>query len=284
MGRFPRALLAAMIAPASAAMLAGAACGFTGEGGADDGSPTSSDATSSDVTSTDGMTSGQDGLFVDAPDPSDGPTQVALDDGGSDAGIDAAACTPVPLDAFGSGNWALLGSAMVNGTQVRLTPLNMGGSAGALWWKTALTFSGRLHVVLDFSFAMGSTAGDGITVAWIPTTKIYTVGPEGQSYGICNAGLAGSAVAVDTRDNQFIVVSPISNCDTTGVMTVATLPMAKKVTVDITTTGIKATLDTGAAISRNVTSPSTGYLGFTAATGNGFTSHVVTAVSASICP
>jgi hypothetical protein len=138
--------------------------------------------------------------------------------------------------------------------------------------------------VLDFSLAMGSTPGDGITVAWIPTTKPYTVGPEGQSYGICNAGLAGSAVAVDTRDNQFVVVSPISNCDTNGVITVATLPSAKKVTVDITTANIKASLDVGAAIQRATISPTTGYLGFTAATANGFTSHIVTGVSASICP
>jgi hypothetical protein len=116
---------------------------------------------------------------------------------------------------------------------------------------------------------MGTTAGDGITVAWIPSTQPYAVGPQGQSYGICNAGLAGSAVVVDTRDNQFVVVSPVASCDTNGVITVSTLPMAKKVTVDITTTGIKATL---------------GYLGFTAATGNGFTSHTVTGVSASLCP
>ena len=60
--------------------------------------------------------------------------------------------------------------------------------------------------------------------------------------------------------------------------------MAKKVTVDITTADIKATLDTGIAIVRAVTSPTTGYLGFTAATGNGFTSHTVTGVSASSCP
>jgi hypothetical protein len=51
--------------------------------------------------------------------------------------------------------------------------------------------------------------------------------PQGQSYGICNAGLLGSAVAVDTRDDQFVVVSPIVNCDTTGVVTVSTLLTAR---------------------------------------------------------
>lgn len=158
--------------------------------------------------------------------------------------------------------------------------------------KTPISFTGRLHVVLDFTFALGSTQGDGITVAWIPTSKPYTrsdrrarAGPEqGQSYGICNAMLQGSAVAVDTRDNQFVVVSPISNCDTTGVVTVSSLLTAKKVTVDITAAAIKASLDTGITIQRNVSSPTTGYLGFTAATGGGFTSHSVMSVSASLCP
>ena len=159
-----------------------------------------------------------------------------------------------------------------------------GLSSGALWWKTPISFTGRLHVVLDFTFALGSTQGDGITVAWIPTSKPYTLGPQGQSYGICNAMLQGSAVAVDTRDNQFVVVSSISDCDTTGVVTVSSLLTAKKVTVDITAAAIKASLDTGITIQRNVSSPTTGYLGFTAATGGGFTSHSVMSVSASLCP
>jgi hypothetical protein len=275
-------LAPAVAAPAVAALIAVVACGFDGEGGRD--GATMPGATTFDAgAAADGPDPSADGAVVDAGDP-DGTTQLLLDDGGGDGGLDAAACTPVPLDAFGSAGWALLGSAMVNGSQVQLTPLNSGGSAGALWWKTPLTFSGSLHVVLDFTFALGTTAGDGITVAWIPTTKTYAVGPEGQSYGICNAGLAGSAVAVDTRDNQFVVVSPISNCNTNGVITVSTVPTSKKVTVDIRATGIKATLDTGVAIGRAVTSPTTGYLGFTAATGNGFTSHTVTGVSASLCP
>lgn len=266
-------------------MVLAVACGFAGEGTGElaTGAP-SPDATTSDVLAADGTLSSAEGSVVDAPDPSDGPTQLVLDDGGADGGVDASACTPVALDAFNSASWALLGDATLSGGQVRLTPVNMGGSAGALWWTTPITFTGRLHVVLDFTFAVGSKAGDGITVAWIPTSKPYTVGPQGQSYGICNAGIQGSAVAVDTRDNQFVVVSPITNCDTTGVVTVSTLLSAKKVTVDITAAAIKASLDTGIAIQRNVTSPSTGYLGFTAATGNGFTSHVVAGVSASLCP
>ena len=112
-----------------------------------------------------------------------------------------------------------------------------------------------------------------------------TARPEqGQSYGICNAMLQGSAVAVDTRDNQFVLVSPISNCDTTGIVTVSSLLTAKKVTVDITAAAIKASLDTGITIQRNVSSPTTGYLDITAATGGGFTSHSVMSVSAPLCP
>ncbi len=207
-----------------------------------------------------------------------------FDDGGADAGVDAAACTPVALSAFTSADWALLGSATVSGTPVNLTPQNNGGSAGALWWKAPLTFTGRLHVVLDFSFAMGTTAGDGMTVAWISASKMYTLGPQAQSFAICNAGLAGSAVALNTRDNHFVVVSPILGCNTNGFVQDSTLPAAKKVTVDITATDIKASLDNGITIQRSVSSPTTGYLGFTAATGNGFTRPTVNAVTASICP
>ncbi len=275
MGR-PLRTLAPATAATLAAMIAAVACGFTGGGTGALATGAPFDATTSDVIAA--------GALVDAADPSDGATQLVFDDGGADADVDAAACTPVPLDALTSASWALLGSATISGSSVRLTPQDMGSTSGAVWWKTPITFTGRLHVVLDFSFALGSKQGDGITVAWIPVTKPYTLGPQGQSYGTCNAGLQGSAVAVDTRDNQFVVVSPIVNCDTSGVVTVSSLPTAKKVTVDITPAAIKASLDTGTTIQRSVTSPTTGYLGFTAATGGGFTGHSVVAVSASSCP
>jgi hypothetical protein len=283
MGGFPRAFATA-IAATVAPLVAAGACGFAGEGSGEVPTGAASDATTSDALFADGMSPSGDGNLVDAPDPNDASTQLVFDDGGAEGGIDASACVPVPLDAFNSANWALLGDATLSGAQVRLTPKNMGGSAGALWWKTPITFTGRLHVVLDFTFALGTQQGDGITVAWIPTSKPYTVGPQGQSYGICNAGIQGSAVAVDTRDNQFVVVAPIASCDTTGVVTVSTLLSATKVTVDISAIGITASLDTGTTIKRNVTSPTTGYLGFTAATGNGYTSHVVAGVSALLCP
>ena len=79
-------------------------------------------------------------------------------------------------------------------------------------------------------------------------------------------------------------MDPHLEADTTGVVTVSSLLTAKKVTVDITAAAIKASLDTGITIQRNVSNPTTGYLGFTAATGGGFTSHSVIRVSASLCP
>lgn len=262
------------VACASAGMVA---CGFTGEGTGDRASSTPAGAA---------------GVSPEGGSDGGGTGDVFLDGGvGADAfvegGGDASGCVAVPLDAFASGSWDRLESASIDGSgRAVLTTASSGSSAGAICWKAPITFTGRLHVVLDYAFDLSAGAqGDGLTVAWIPTTKKYVIGPQGQSYGICNAGLAGVAASVDTRDDQLVMVGDISVCETNTNVTTSTLLTSRRITVDITPTQLTATLDTGITLTRTKSLPTTGYLGFTAATGTtGETGHVLTAVSASVCP
>jgi hypothetical protein len=73
-------------------------------------------------------------------------------------------------------------------------------------------------------------------------------------------------------------------CDTNNGVFPANAVGAKKMTVEIRGTSIGGSLDGAPFHFRNVTLPKTGYLGITAATGNGFSAHVVTSVVATSCP
>jgi hypothetical protein len=258
----------------SAGPLAMAACGFDGVGGRIDAG---ADGPGS-------ARAGDGGAPTDAGEESS--TELFLDSG-VDAAFDAAACNSIALDPLGTGSWELLGSAKVIAGQVHLTTANSGGSAGALWWKTPLTFSGRLHVVVDFAYVLATGAqGNGLTVSWLPTTSPYELGLQAGSYGICNVGLDGVAAAIDTLENKLVMVASVKNCDTRSLL-VATIPQLTQMAVDITQTSITATVGVTAPItvSRPATSPSTGYLGFTASTGTiGHTGHILTAVHAFDCP
>lgn len=253
-----------------------AACGFTGEGTAVPGA---------------GGPEGTSGATLDAGTDA-APDDVILEggpggDGAVEAGVDASACRPVAFDGFAGAGWELLESASVNGAgHAVLTTADNGSSAGAIWWRTPITFGRSLHVELSYTFDLAAGAeGDGLTVAWIPTTTKYVMGPQGQSYGICNAGLSGVAAAVDTRDDQLVIVGDISVCETNTNTVTATLLASRKMTVDLTPTLLTVTLDTGTTLTRNVNVSTTGYLGFTAATGVlGETGHEITGASAQICP
>jgi hypothetical protein len=184
------------------------ACGFSGEGTAGlvggAGAPDASAGRATDGGNADGQ-----------------PGDASLEggpgaEGGADAPLDASGCVAVPLDAFSTASWDRLDSASVNGAgHAVLTLKDQGSNAGAIWWKAPISFGRSLRVVVDYTFDLSSDdEGDGLTMAWIPTTKPYEIGPQGQSYGICNAGLGGVAAAVDTRDDQLVIVNEIRDCQT----------------------------------------------------------------------
>ncbi|MDB4934851.1 MAG: hypothetical protein JWP87_1823 [Labilithrix sp.] len=79
----------------------------------------------------------------------------------------------------------------------------------------------------------------------------------------------------------------VRNCDTRSLL-VPAVPQLTRIAVDITPAAIVATFDPGTGsrtVSRPAASPSTGYLGFTAATGtSGHTGHVIDGIQAFDCP
>jgi len=255
-----------------------AACGFSGigsggpSGGLDGGPPPSS---------IDGGGGG-----------ADGSTEVFLDgsaDAVADAGADASGCTAVIDDAFASppGNWDALDDATISSGRAQLTVANGGGQSGAIWWKSPLAFGSRLIVTVDIALDLATgNQGDGIAVGWVPTTTTYVIGPQGQSFGLCSAGMAGVGATFDTRDNQLAVLSSISgSCGTSGgVVTFAALLAAKRFVLEITPTTLTLTTDNGGSVQRAQVSPTTGQLGITAATGASQTGHAIKAVKVLSCP
>lgn len=258
-----------MLAPGLVAL---AACGFSGVGaGAPsagvDGAPPSS------------LDRGDGGGGAD------GSTEVLLDG----SAFDASACTTVIDDAFASppGNWDALDDADLAVGGAQLTVANGGGQAGAIWWKSPITFGSRLSITIDIALDLATgSQGDGIAVGWVPTTTTYVIGPQGQSFGLCSAGMAGVGATFDTRDNQLAVLSSISgSCGTSGgVVTFGALLAAKRFVLEITPATLTLTTDNGGTVQRAQVSPTTGQLGITAATGGSDTGHAIKAVNVVSCP
>jgi len=270
------------------------ACGLTFVGGGGSSSeneaaptPPSVPAPSSSSSGSNGSTgsSTSSGSITDAGQ--DAPPNVNLDSGGG-------GCQVLIADSFTGANpsatWDKLGVAAFGSGQVVLTP--KGGStdsAGAIWWKSTLTFNGSLHVVLDFAIdATNVTAGDGIAVAWVSSAKIYELGDPRLNFGICASGLNGTAVAAQSRAStqKLLVMDSVSGeCGTDNGVFSGTVTNATQLVVDIRTGDVTGALSNGLSGSRNdVSLPKTGYFGITASTGDGFASHIVSAVTVMSCP
>ena len=257
----------------SAWLVAVAACGFSGAGAGD-------------------VSGGPDGASPSSPDgeggTKDGSTEVFLDSG-VEAAVDAPGCTTLIDDAFVSppGNWDALGDANIMSARAQLTAADNGGQSGAIWWKSPLAFGSRLTVTVDIALDLSTgNEGDGIAVGWVPTTTPYVIGPQGQSFGLCSAGMAGVGATFDTRDNQLAVLSAIdSSCGTSGgVVGFPALLAAKRFVLEITPTTLTLTTDNGGTVQRAQASATTGQLGITAATGSNQTGHAIKAVKVVSCP
>jgi len=267
--------LAVVLLPSVAALVA---CGFSGVGSG----PASGGLDGAPPPSVDGGDGGGAGAS----------TEVFLDgsaEASADGGFDASGCTTVIDDVFASppGNWDVLDDATLTIGSAQLTVANAGGQAGAIWWKSPIAFGSRLIITVDFALALATgTQGDGIAVGWVPTTTPYVIGPQGQSFGLCSAGMAGVGATFDTRDNQLAVLSSISgSCGTSGgVVTFATLLAARRFVLEITPATLTLTTDNGGMVQRAQASPTTGQLGITAATGATDTGHEIKAVKVVRCP
>ena len=253
--------------------------------------------TGSSDTRADGGSSGDGPIPLDGATPQ-GDGAAAADGGTLDAAADAPAdgplvteggdgCTLLIDDTFTtqSPSWDLLSSASFGVGHVELTPNDDGGHAGAIWWKMPLTFSGVLRAEVDFTVdSSGVTAGHGLAIAWVASTTPYVIGELGQNFGICNGGLAGVAVAADSRDDQLLAMSSVSGaCGTNNGVWTATVGAGGTLKMELRTNSLTATLGTTTG-TRAVSVSNTGYLGITASTGgDSQSSHVVAAVRVRSC-
>jgi hypothetical protein len=205
--------------------------------------------------------------------------------------VDDAGC-PIMFDddlESPSVGWALLGQAQAGAQGVVLTPQATEALAGAMWRRTALSFTGELRVVVDYSFeTAGSNVGDGMTVAWLQPPPTYTLGYAGLSMGLCAVGMIGTAVQLDGYNSRLVVLNDFNNdCNTNGFLSGVQVEKATELTVEIRADRMTGTLNTGQTKALPKTIPTSGYLGITAATGAsgvGQTSHIVHHVRVSSCP
>ena len=262
------------------------ACGLsvTGSNSSDDvddgGRPTREGGAQSPTDATETSNDGGPDVLVDGAPPLDASND-APNEGGDN-------CTVLVADSFAavSPSWEALADATFSPGQVELTPRDMGARAGAIWWKSPLTFSGTLRVEVDFKTdSMGTMPGHGLAVAWIATSTPYAIGDNGQSFGLCNAGLAGVAVAADGRDSQLLAMNSVDgDCGTGGGVWPAMIGAGGKLVMELRTDSLMARYGAATGM-RSVTAPITGYFGITAATGGSSqASHAVTSVRVSSCP
>lgn len=189
------------------------------------------------------------------------------------------------------GSWTTLGVASFGTSVGSAVLVPKGGntdSAGAIWWKTPLTFTGRLRAIVDFAIdADGVTSGDGIAVAWVSTAKPPQLGDPRLNFGICSSTLDGAAVAAESKESnqKLLVMSSVSGiCGTNNGVFGGTVTNATSLEVIVQTGSLSGALSNGLKGSRSdVTLPKTGYFGISASTGNGFASHVVQSVKVMSC-
>jgi len=228
-----------------------------------------------------------------APDVVDG---AVPDDAPSDAPADAPVppgdggdgCTVLLEDTFTtqSLSWDALGSAGFGPGQVELTPGSQGVRAGAIWWKVPLTFAGTLRAEVELAIdSNGTLPGHGIAIGWIAATSAYVIGQSGQSFGLCNGGLVGVAVAVDERDDQLLAMDAMgAECSTNGGAWPAVVGSSGTLVMEMKADSLTARFGTTSG-TRAVTASKTGYFGITAATGGPNQSeHVITSVRVTSCP
>ena len=236
----------------------------------------------------------------DAPDAQrDGAPDIVDGMAPDDAPVDAPPDVPVPPDTGDgctvliddtfttqSASWDVLGNASFGPGQVELTPRNQGPRAGAIWWKLPLTFTGTLRAEVASTIdSDGTMAGHGIAVGWTTATTPYVIGQTGQSFGLCNGGLDGIAVAVDGRDDQLLAMNAIdADCATEGGVWPATIGTGGTLVMELKSNTVVAGYGTTSG-ARSVTASKTGFFGIAAATGGPQQSgHAVTSVRVTSCP
>jgi hypothetical protein len=235
----------------------------------------------------DGSSASTDAAFgVDA-----APQESGRDAPSDSMAPDAGGCTVLIEDDFltASPSWQLAGSAAFAAGRVDLTPAQS-GQAGALFWKSAITFGSVLHVEVGYAISTpgGSTQAEGLMVAWLDPSTPYTLGPIGQGMALCGDGLSGTAVELNGRNSEIVALSSISGSCGTDAITHAAVGAASTVSVEIRADRIEGTLGTGEKSTQGRVNPMTGLFGFTAATGPSATTarsqHSITHVKVTACP
>lgn len=129
----------------------------------------------------------------------------------TDAGPTGDGCVPnvstrdagalVPLT-----NFAVVGSAAVDGTGVLLTPA-MQNQAGALWRTFAQTFE-HFDMTAGFSITPpNSTPADGMAFVFTSNASLPNIGDDGANLGV--DGLPGYGVVIDEFGEDYPVAPPL---------------------------------------------------------------------------
>lgn len=181
--------------------------------------------------------------------------------------------------------WRILGLVSSQPGRVVLTS-KAPSQTGAMWSASPITFTGTLRVELDYAIEPDEApVGDGIAIAWIDVSTPPTLGPAGQSFGICNAARSGVAVAADSRDAQLLVMTGVSqNCATNEGVFPADVVGSTRLVAELRADAVAGRIGAGEMRSRPVTLPTTGYVGITASTGQGYAAHVIRAIRVLACP
>ena len=188
----------------------------------------------------------------------------------------------------GSG-WTRNGTAVVSGSSVQLTP-NLTNRKGTTFVNAAM-FSTGLHVRYTARIAPGTSGGDGMALALVPSSVVSTsLGAAGGGVGW--AGLGGVAVVSDSYANSgdpgrdFIGIATGLRGGLDKLLYAATTPVGRGLTVGSHVIDVAyvdgrlyAWVDGLPRLSPAVTLPPTLRVGFTASTGGRTDLHAVSAVS-----
>lgn len=221
----------------------------------------------------------------------------------SDAREDANVLTPLDggclrvIDDSFSGSsldarWKLAGNAKFQNGRVELTQAGDYMGKGALWWTDTLVWGKSLTAVFQYSqlVVAPDNPGVGIGIGWVKSNPTWRTGDQGLNVGICNSTLDGVAASLRlagaTRLDAIIGVS--GDCGTNGGFT-PTTPFDLAIgilTMKLTPGQVMATTDAHDT-TQNGTVPTSGVIGFTAATGidsAGQGRLAITRATVEVCP
>jgi hypothetical protein len=216
------------------------------------------------------------------------PTDASID-----APQDASGCKHLVVDQFSPADprWVASGSAsLLNGEAV----LTTGGpkDVGAIWLAIK-SKAKTLHIAFKLRVNDAVPSGyQGIALAFTnaPDAGAPTLGVAGSGVGFCGGPVNGSALKVmtgTTRSSLSIEHTSGNNCQENDIKSVA-IEASNELTVDLSSTALHAELRNGTGkVDFDAQFPemyAVEWIGFTGATGEGASRHVIDDVDIYACP